>query len=214
MDHIIVHVTRVVACFPRLRILSALAPAGEITPSDLARQLDTGIDSVCVHLKHLSSAGLIQRRHSGIWCYGVASSPYADQTFSGKVARWLYSILKDPVQTLNDFEVDQLRNLSATQAQTQLHAFVFEAATAFGNLRRLKILRYLAAHGPATADDLSKKLSMSLPAVWRHVDKLTRRGYVEAESVGGSSRYRLTSKAKTPVHQKLLEFVTAEWKKR
>jgi DNA-binding transcriptional ArsR family regulator len=213
MDEIIVRVARTVACHARLQILSALARDGECSPSELARQLGTGLDSVCVHLKHLTTAGLMQRRRSGAWCYGVAGSPYTEQAFSGKVAAWLYRLLRDPSRSLRGCAVDTARNQTSPDAEGALHAIVFEAATAFANVRRLQILRRLQLSGAATTEVLSAELSISESALSRHIAKLRRRGYVQATDDGRLITYRMAARPKTSVHAELLGFVTAEWRK-
>jgi DNA-binding transcriptional ArsR family regulator len=213
MDEIILRVARTIACMARLRILSALAGAEQVAPTDLARQLGMGLDMVCVHLRHLAAAGLIQRRRSGVWCYGVATSPYGDTAFSGKVARWLFQVLRDPAKALEDCGVGQLCNPPDADPQTALHTLVFESATAFTNLRRLQILRRLGNGEVLAVAALSAELHMSESALSRHVAKLVRRGYLETSRVGRSLAYRLAPTAKTPLHAAFLEFVQAEWTK-
>ena len=214
MDEIIVRVLRCVACWARLRILSALARTPEIAPTDLAQQLKTGMDSVCVHLKHLSAAGLMQRRRSGRWCYCVAASPYTEQTFSGKVSAWLYRILRDPAEALHHSTVDPLRKGHSTEAEARVHAIVFEAATAFDNVCRLQILRRLGLKGAASAETLCRELSISAPALSRHMAKLARRGYVGVESRGQTRLYGLSPEPKTPLHGELFQWVSACWTER
>jgi ArsR family transcriptional regulator, arsenate/arsenite/antimonite-responsive transcriptional repressor len=213
MDEVIVRVTRTVACATRLRILSVLARQRECAPSELARRLGLGMDSVCVHLKHLAIAGLIQRRRSGVWCYGVAASPYPERTFSGNVAKWLYALLCDPARAIGGSVADQLRSSGSLTVEGRLHGVLFEAATAFSNARRLQLLRRLQK-GPATAEALSQELSMSRPALSRHTAKLIRRGYVQTDRTRRGVTYRLNGSPKSAIHGGLLAFVTAEWKGR
>jgi len=172
------------------------------------------VDVVCIHLRRLASAGLIQRRRSGVWCYCAARSPYSDQALSGKIMSWLRGALRNPARIIKHSAVVQLRNVSQSELETQLHDFIFEAATAFANVRRLQILRRLAGGDVVTAENLARELSMSAPAVSRHTTKLVRRGYVEACRAGRSLTYRLARKFKTPVHAKFLEIVRVEWDKR
>ncbi|MBM3860499.1 MAG: transcriptional regulator [Verrucomicrobia bacterium] len=214
MDEIIVRVARTVACPTRLRILSALAREGECPPSRLAGELGQGRDSISVHLKHLVTAGLIQRRRSGLWCYGVAASPYTEQAFSGRVAAWLYGLLRDPSVALRACGQALTRKSSQADADRALHALLFNAFTAFANVRRLQLLRHLRQHGPATAEALSEALSMSPPALCRHTTKLCRRGYLQTDAVGRTITYRLAGEAQSPAHATLLKLVAAEWTKR
>jgi hypothetical protein len=119
-DEIISRVARTVACLPRLRILSALAREGETAPPRLAHDLCMRLDSVSVHLKHLSTAGLIQRRRSGAWCYGVAASPYPPSVFSGRVAAWLYNLLRQPELAVSHRRLDQVRCVDDRTAHVPL----------------------------------------------------------------------------------------------
>jgi len=213
MDEIIVRVARTVACHTRLRILSALAREGECPPSRLAGALGQGRDSISVHLKHLVTAGLIQRRRSGVWCYGVAASPYTEQAFSGRVAVWLYGLLRDPAAALRACGQTPARKSTREETNCALHAVLFNAFTAFTNVRRLQLLRRLRQHGPATAEDLSAVLSMSPPALCRHTTKLVHRGYLRTDALGRAIIYRLAENAQSPVHAKLLKLVGGEWTK-
>jgi len=100
------------------------------------------------------------------------------------------------------------------QPETEVHALVLDAATAFTDLRRLQILRRLDAHGPATVAQIREELSMSKQAVSRHMTKLTRRGYVvAADAQAGAQAYALAAQAKTPVHAELLGIIRAVWRK-
>ncbi len=211
MDEIIVRVARTVACTARLRILSALAREGECPPSQLANDLDQGRDLISVHLKHLVTAGLIQRRRSGLWCYGVAASPYTKQAFSGRIAAWLYDVLRHPREVLSDCGQAPGRKLSQAEVDRALHAVLFHAFTAFTNVRRLQLLRRLRQSGPATTEELSNELSISPPALCRHTMKLGRRGYLRTDAIGREITYRLAEQAQCPVHAKLLELVAVEW---
>lgn len=206
-------VARAVACRARLRILSRLARQEEVAPTALAAELKMPLPVVCVHLRRLSSAGLIQRRRSAAWCYGVARSPYGPQTFSGRVASWLFELLRNPENSLRQCGDDAARKPGAATAELRLHDLLFEAATAFANVRRLQILRRLAERGPSDGADLCGALKMSPAALSRHGSKLMRRGYVTAQRHGGGLRYELARTSKTLLHGRLLELVRTEWRK-
>ena len=210
MDEIIVRVTRTIACTPRLRILSCLARAKERTPTDLARDLEMPKNVVSTHLRRLSSAGLLHRRRSGTWCYCAAESAYSDEALSGKAMAWLRAILAAPKRTAQHCGVRELRNVSAADLDAQLHAIIFDAATAFTDLRRLQMLRYLTTREEATVEAFIDELCMSEYAVSRHASKLRRRGYVTSKLAGHGCVYRLASEFKTPVHRELFEMVLAE----
>jgi predicted ArsR family transcriptional regulator len=206
---IIVRVLRVVACLPRLRILALLTQEKETAPTAIARKLGIGLDLVCAHLAKLTSVGLIQRRRSGVWCYCRAESPYGEQAFSGRVAQWLYALLRDPAQAMENPEVEQLRDSPA--AAEALHATLFEAVTAFDNVRRLQMLRLLAERQTMDADAFAKTLSMSHSAVARHTSKLVRRGYVQCQRHGRTLTYCLAPEPKTPIHAELWRIVASQW---
>jgi len=212
MDEIIMHIARAVACLARLQIMSRLATEGELAPTTLARELHMPLHMVSAHLRRLVAAGLIQRRRSGVWAYCVARSPYGSETLSGRLSAWLFEMLKAPKTTLDNSGVGQLRNYASPEAQ--LHALIFEAATAFANVRRLQILRRLSSCAAVSVETLMAGLKMSDAAVSRHMSKLVRRGYVTCEKSKRVAAYCLAKKCRTPVHARLFEMVRAEWKKR
>jgi len=207
MDEIVVRVLRALACRARLRMLSCLACTEEATPTDLARQLRMRLDLVCTHLRRLASAGLIVRRRSGARCYCRARSPYSQEAFSGKLTSWMYRRLRAAGRA----RVTRGRSGSAPDAPAELCRTIFEAATAFTNVRRLQILRRLAGGEGVPVRTLTSELRLSESAASRHLAKLTRRGYVEVAHAGRCLTYRRAPEFKTPVHEKLFEIVRAEW---
>ena len=211
MDEIVVRVARALACLPRLRILSYLSREGEAPPTHVAKELDMPLDMVSGHLRQLTSTGLIQRRRSGVWCYCAAESPYSEEALSGKLMSWLRQVLKSPTQSAKRYRLGQFRNSPSSAVETGLHDIVFEAATAFTNVRRLQILRRLTRGDVVTVDTLMTELSMSDAAISRHTTKLIRRGYVEADAAGRGLAYRLASQCKTAIHARLLEIVSETW---
>ena len=110
MNEIIVRIARAIACLARLRILSCVARADEVMPTDLALELDLSRDLVAAHLRRLSAAALIQRRRSGARSFCMASSAYGQETLSGKMAAWLRQVLSDPARSIDNSEVEQVRN--------------------------------------------------------------------------------------------------------
>lgn len=213
MDEIITQVARAVACYPRLQILSRLARQKELAPTALAADLKLDLTVVSVHLRRLSTAGLIQRRRSASWSYGVARSPYGPQAFSGRMAGWLFKLLARPQTHLRGCDEAITPKLRATDADSRLHEIVFEAATAFTHMRRLCLLRHLTQGGNHRAEELTSELKISPSALSRHGGKLVRRGYVVAERWGLSLRYRLSATSKTPIHARMWQFVREEWEK-
>ena len=213
VDELVVRIARAVACLSRLRILSLLAREGEVAPSELAGRLQMSPAIVCTHVRRLSSVGLVQRRRSGVWRYCRGESPYPEDALSGKVASWLSETLRAPGRALKNCRVVQLCNSSPDDAAPRLHRILFDAATAFTNVRRLQILRYLATAGSADAATLSRELHMSPAAVSRHTSKLMCRGYVASLRAGRVLAYRLAAKCKTPLHARLLGIIRSEWRK-
>ena len=209
MDEIIVRVLRSVACLPRLRALSRLAETKEMTPSALAGKLGMNADVVSAHLQRLTSDGLILRRHSGVWCYCSAKSPYSREAFSGKLTRWLVALLSDPRAAIENSTPGQVCSSSREEAEVALHGLIFEAATAFTHLRRLQILWRLVDGDLVSPQSFSEDLHMSPPAVSRHAGKLVRRGYLEPSREGRTIGYRLSQECSTTVHAELLSIICA-----
>jgi DNA-binding transcriptional ArsR family regulator len=213
MDEIIMQVARTVACRARLQILARLAREEELSPTALASEMKLPLPAICAHLRRLSAAGLIQRRRSGAWCYGVARSPYGDRAFSGRVASWLFDLLKQPERSRKQCETSSATDPSSSSVEERLHDAIFDAATAFTNVRRLQVLRRLADAGAQDGESLAGSLKMSRAAMSRHGSKLRRRGYVSAARQGTDLFYEIVRTSKTPIHASLWEFVRAEWRK-
>ena len=232
---------RTLASFQRLRILSRPAVAGEKSPTRLGRELQMPLNSLSGHLAKLAAAGLMKRRHSGRWSYCVADSPYSPSTPSGRTAAWLSKVLSTPKRALRDCGDEEFHRLSAEEVQTRVQKLVFEAATAFTDLRRVQILRHLATGGEVTVEALGQELSMSESAISRHTNKLMRRDYLSTarpldlrtpratvagscaganrrnpslRSAGQSALYRLAPKFKTPIYAGLFEIVRSTWSQR
>jgi len=200
MDEIVVRVARVLASYPRLRILEYLSRRGETRPTTLAEKLQVPLNTLSAHLRALTTAGLIQGRKSGANCYYRFESPYADNALSGSMSRWLLEVLSER---------------TSPQDHPRLHMIIFDAATAFTDLRRLQILRHLELHGPTTPNQLASELSMSEDAVSRHTSKLRRRGLIASRRLDGRSlTYVLCSDLKTAIHERMWEIVRATWAER
>lgn len=211
MDELIVRVLRTVACFARLRILSHLVAAEELTLSQLARELGARRDVVSLHLARLASAGLLVRRRSGARCYSSARSPYAESTLSGQVMVWLREALGATPPAKHDGG-RRRRSRSSPAATPAAHKTIFEAATALTHPRRLRLLRLLSDGKAATVAELSREVQMSVDAALRHVGKLVRRGYVvPCCPEPGVLAYRSALEAKTPLHASLLDVVRRHW---
>ena len=214
MEEIIVRVARAIACLTRLRVLSCLAKALEKTPTQLSRELGIPINVVSTHLRILTSNGLIERRRSGPWCFCSANSPYRDEAISGAVTSWLRRLLASPAVSSPGGLPDEPNPSPPAEAEERLHALIFEAATAFTNVRRVQLLKLLSQREEADVGTLVKELRMSEHAVSRHARKLIRRGYVQSRPQGGRLLYRLARKPKSAIHAKLLAIVRAQWQPR
>ncbi len=213
MDDLIVRLARALACRERLRILSRLMVSDELAPSELARDLSLSPSSVSTHVGKLSTTGLLRRRHSGAWSYCIGESYYADSTLSGMTVAWLRMILSSPNKTRRDCGLKQVRNPFSDAAMTPIYDLIENAATAFTDLRRLQILRYLTRHNQASSDELRATLKMSPWALSRHVHKLARRGYIRLHESGRAAAYRLSDRPKTPIHREMCRIVQSAWKK-
>jgi DNA-binding transcriptional ArsR family regulator len=210
MDEIIVRVARAIASEPRLRVLSRLAREPELTPTRLAAELRLPLNVLSLHLRTLATAGLISRRKSGTWCHYRAESPYDATTLSGKLAAWLRSVLKSARRSGENPGLHEVRD-DSVGPEARLHESIFEAATAFTDLRRLQILRYLTRQPSATTQEIVEALSLSSQACDRHMAKLNRRGFVQARNIGQQIVYELSFAAKTAVHERMFEIVRSSW---
>jgi len=211
MDELITRVLRTVACYTRLRILSRLTGCKEMTLTQLARALRLRRDLVCIHLARLAAVGLVQRRRSGVRCYCIAGSSYSQRALSGRIASWLREALGATAQAGSESRLAGRGTGRDSGASREAHRVIFEAATAFTNPRRIRVLRRLAGNQPVEATALARELRMSGAAFSRHVAKLTRRGYVSSSRHGRRVVYRRTAHAKTPIHAGLLEIVSDCW---
>jgi DNA-binding MarR family transcriptional regulator len=213
MDELIVQVCRCIASYPRLRILTIIARRSELPPSELARELKIPFPQVCNDLRRLAAVGLIQRRHSGSRCYCQAKSPYKDTTLSGKVSRWLFSILKQEATSLHPAGSLRKRN-APVKGEPLLYQDIFKSATVFTNLRRVQILRYVATHPSNNVETLTQNLSMSPSALSRHCAKLMRRGVLKEKFSDGQLQYQMAASLPNPTLQRLLGIVRDHWAQR
>ena len=214
MLEIIVRVMRAVACRSRLRMFALMAREPEIAPTELAKRVGMPKNVLSTHLRRLSQAGLIVRRRSGPHSYCIARSPYGDETLSGQVVAWLTGLLRDPRRRLKACGERVTTGLPQSKAEELVSRTIFDAATAFTNVRRLQIMRWLHSNGEATTTLLTQELSMSDRALGRHLAKLARRGYIlSARADGRLLAHRPTTTAKTPAHASLLAIVRSEWER-
>ncbi len=201
MDDLIVRISRTIACYSRLRLLTCLIQQGEQAPSQLSARLHLSQPAVAAHLQRLTAVGLITRRRSGGWSFCDAQSPYPANTLSGQCMTWLRHHLASagPIRR------------QASSPPDLCHARIFDAATAFTDVRRLQILRYLLHRPSADLAELSAKLSMSGQATARQTDKLCRRGFLEITNLTDRRCYRIASRFKTSAHAELWSAIRKVW---
>jgi DNA-binding transcriptional ArsR family regulator len=218
VDEITVRVARAIASLVRLRLLSCLACDRELNPNRLAERLRIPASVVSAHLRTLLAAGLVRRRRSGAWSHYKADSPYGENTISGRLIAWLVSTLRTPEHQPEDSGPGKLRDdpcPGGSDTDSAVLKAIFDAATAFTDLRRLQILRHLARHGAATTRELVAELSMSDQAASRHIAKLRRRGYVRTRQPSPRHfTYELSAASKTPVHAEMFDIVRSVWETR
>jgi len=215
MNEIIVRVARAIASRPRLRILSWLAQHDEGAPTTLAAEFRVPLSAISTDLRILSTAGVIRGRRSGARCFYEFRSPYKNQTFSGSLSGWLRGLLKQDDKGQDNRGLQEVRDCSAGPHGDSPHKMIFEAATAFTDLRRLQILRYLGTSTECSVEDLVNDLHMSPDAAGRHIAKLRRRGFVSVERRGDRTlSFHLALKQKTPIHARIYEIIRATWEER
>src|SRR5687768_11040176 len=177
MDEIVVQAARAIASWPRLQILTRLAAHGEMVPTKLTSELRISLSLLSVHLTKLSSAGLVRRRRSGKWIYCVPGSRYPTRTFSGQLASWLSSLLRDEKSSVARARRSPVARALCPDDVPEVHRVIFDAATAFTHPRRIQILRQLERVKAAGVERLAAELRLSPSALSRHGEKLIRRGY-------------------------------------
>jgi len=207
MDQIVLRVMRAVACVTRLEILRLLVREGELTPTALAKKLGISLPAVSLHLQRLASAGLIRRRPSGRRCYCIAESAYGKDALSGKMTAWLKRNLRSERRGLDSPAVRHRNHVAPGNGS--FAKAVFEASTAFTNLRRIRLLARLDRRKRVSSAALTHELHMSPAALRRHLRKLARRGYVEMCDEAPEETCRLALAFKTPVHAELFKIVRA-----
>lgn len=212
MDEIIVRVARALANVARLRLLTAMARSDEVSPTALSAKLKMPLNVVSGHLRVLSTAGLVQRRKSGTWCHYRVESPYSSQTLSGMVSEWIHGILKGSVARGQNRGPREVRDSGRAGDLTEVYGRLFDAATAFTDLRRLQILRHTSQRGQTTVNCMMNELSMSRDAVSRHTRKLARRGYLSfSRTARGRLVYHMAESYKSPIHARLFGIVMSTW---
>jgi len=198
---------RAIASEPNLLILYHLSQEPELSAGVIAQRAAMLPSVASTHLGCLASRDLIRCRRSGARAYYRIAS-------SAEGAQWptpaplMCRAFGDPdwaTRGWDEGDTVHVQRLADAVAEGILVVcdVIFDAATAFANVRRLQIIRYVAKHGPCTNETLRNQLRMSSRACWRHIDKLARRGYVAAAAGG----WQLVRRGRTPLHRELLASV-------
>ena len=200
---------RAVACAPRLRLLRRLARASELTVGELVKRTGVPEALVSAHLRVVAAAGLVERRRSGAKVYyRLAPEPVGTGLFVP--TRLLHRAFTEPGWALKGWDCDGLVHLSAADVPrirgnaARALDVVFDAATAFTNVRRLRVVSLLRQMGLSSEEGIRADLKMSHAACYRHLYKLQRRGYVRQKARGV---WALAARHRTPVHGALFSLV-------
>jgi DNA-binding transcriptional ArsR family regulator len=146
----------VLANRPRLKMLGLLVQTGTLTVSAVAERLRLSLPVASQYLRALEARGLLVSRRLGRrveYRLNVASTM--------KSARELTAALRLAFQ----------RDPAPVEA-------LFKLATTFTHPRRIEIFRALAAQA-RTPGQLQAVTRISAPALFRHLQKLEERGFVE-----------------------------------
>ena len=204
---------RVIACDARLVLLWHLIAEPELRVYELAERARVPTEHTSQHLRRLVAVELLRRRRSGRYIYyrlHTASSP----TVSFAPGDLVQRAFLDAKWATRGWEEKRIIHLSPRTASVlpnralRTADVIFDAATAFSQVRRLQILRSLAEEGPRPMAALGESLHMSPQACWRHLDKLRRRGYVCARSAG---LWSLSATHQSALHKSLLGEVRMRW---
>ncbi len=200
---------RALACEPNLLVLHALCPDVELSSAKLALRAMLPAPQVSGRLGVLAARGVVQRRRSGahvyyrlvdqdggqrrFWPWGLVRGTLADP--SAAAAGWEHG------RTLH-LSPGTLKKVPAGVATAM--DIIFDAATAFANVRRLQIVKLLQQKSGCSTVEVQRTLKMSPPACWRHLGKLKRRGYAREEPPG---TWVLVAHPKARFHRGLLNQV-------
>lgn len=202
-------VCRAIASEPKLLLLHQLALHGELDAVELASRTDLAAGGVSRHIQRLSGLGLVERRRSGahVFCRLACSEQH---DFGASAAALLLRVWRDPRWATSGWDEEGILHLQpnmlghVNQQVARALDVVFDAATAFGNVRRLQLLRLVVRAGSCTDERIVAELKMSPVACWRHTDKLVRRGVLRRQGAAG---WALSEGQRTPVHAALLSLV-------
>lgn len=182
MEHVLA-IARALACQARLNILRVLVMEGELPASRIADACHMTRPVASKHLRALAAPNILVPRRSGpriLYDYSQAPRVSLGTRVNGAVIR----AFEDPRWALRGRAEKRIGHVAIEQLppipKRTLHTMdvIFDAASAFANIRRLQILQRLIAGEGLTLVDIQRQLHMSNAAATRHVQKLRRRGYV------------------------------------
>jgi len=205
-------VCRAIASDARLLILHELASEQELEAVEIARRTGLTPDDVCHHTQRLRAAALVGHRRSGPRVFCRLTAATRDE-WGPRAAVLVRRACRDPEWATSGWGEDQLVHLLPDTARrvglAAARAFdvMFDAATAFGNVRRLQLVSLLLEAGPCGEEHIVQELSMSRAACWRHADKLLRRGVLRHAA---PRVWALAGKPRTRFHGALTSLVVGD----
>ena len=211
MLELIAAVCRAIASDAKLLLLYQMARQGELNAAELASRTHLAPDGVSHHTQRLSAVGLVERRRSGAHVFCRLATTTRGE-LGVEVAALVQRACRDSRWATSGWgEEGTVHLLPETVAQVGQAAalpfdVIFDAATAFGNVRRLQLIRLILRSGPCSEDRIVTELRMSPAACRRHTDKLSRRGVLSRR---GSKSWVLSRSRRTPFHAALMSLVVA-----
>ena len=199
---------RCVASDAKLRVLYELTRQGELRGSGLAEDAGLTPDGLSHHARRLSALGLIERRRAGAAVFWGWAAPARGDFATGLVGL-VRRAFSDPDWASVGWDERRAVHL---RPDTVAHVgqriapaldVVFDAATAFGNVRRLQLVRLILRSGPCRAERIAGEFRMSHEACERHTDKLRRRGVIKRSAKG----WEMSKTSRTPFHKGLTALV-------
>lgn len=200
---------RTLACDTKLLILYHLAREGELPAAEIARRAFITPQLASIHLRQLMAMHLLARRRSAARVYYRLAADDAASGLPG-ILNSLRRALDHATRPDLGGHEPPIRHLApATARKVQANVAraldaIFDASSAFANVRRLQILGLLRRKGRCDLSTVVGELRMSPPACLRHMDKLRRRGYVRHE---GSGAWSLLMKGHSTFHSELLGLI-------
>ena len=150
---------RVLANVRRLALLQSVCVDGDGCVSELAQRLGLPEEKASQHLRLLQSRGILRAIRTG--------------------PRVIYQARADPLVRHAVPLLAALRDAVCVDSADELCRLV----TAFTHPRRQVLVRCLATQ-PGDVDELGARCSISRPAIFRHIKKLSRRGFVGCSESG------------------------------